>query len=1145
MAEDGQNRDVPNQPVTVGTRLNGVFEIEQKIAAGGMGEVFRGRNIATSELVAIKIILPEFSRDEMIRELFFKEARVLGSLNHPSIVRYHMFAVEPVLGRPYLVMEYIDGWSLDSFIRNSRPSIREVKTFVAKVADALSAAHHAGVIHRDLSPDNILLASRDLAQPKIIDFGIARTLQSGATILGNKFAGRENFASPEQYGLYGGNVTELSDVYCLGLIIVAMLRGEAIDMSGTQYEQVEKRRRIPDLADIDPELQPILRTMLQPDPADRHTTMKDIAALLTGQASIPPSVPEHVATPATPMDGVQPETQNASPLPNRNAVDQGADDVWAAPTPLDANQQPLASTTPFSQVTSDTPVAPPTLIRSPVWSETEHSPDRTVVIEDRDRKAAEWRSEQPTTPQEDDKAAVASIAFGSRPADGQPGARRLAAIFALDVVGYSRMMENDEAGALAAWKGYLDHTFAPAAAAHRGRIIKLIGDGALVEFASVVDAVQCAIAVQTPPAPASATAIVVRIGINLGDVIIDGDDIYGDGVNIAARLEPLAAPGGICISGIVKESIGNRVALAFEDGGDVMVKNIDRPIRIWRWQPGAAAKTTSSFSAVPLAPAATAGRNVAASRSRSRLPGWLGGAVGLALLATVGVYVLNMLGMVTIPHETASDDSGTTQPGQVDDAVDLPHQNKAVKDEPPLLPTQKEAKAQEEQKEKEKEKEKEKDTAVAHATVPSNVPDTRTSANQQDEELPGTSEKAKPSAEDDQRDAPASTTHTETASHENPKVEDDPKKTNDAVAQPTDAAIKKQREASTKDQTAELDASEIARREALKNMLPKSNDVPTVRDKKTDALKHSNDAGVEQATVATPTDDVDDVPVTRVTVDRKKAEPKVEPKKVDTEKEEPAVAVPGTMKDPANPNLVEPPPVVIEKKTPGNEEIVSLPGKIPPEVVEDPQPRTPGDWVRMFDGGPCFFADATEVASKAVGIVNVTNDLQKSNELDGAFIKKFGYEVQVRIAPIDDSQCLATSLLNTLSKLGPSQVRLKLDTDIVENGSSLGGSVLREDNGNGPIALLLVDRKGWVYDISDQLKAQEDGSLRFGGQIQDKGLADGKFRIVLALAGADELVAEVKFGPVKSEVLVPRLIDAAKLGGLEYGYGFFKIRKAK
>jgi adenylate cyclase len=169
--------------------------------------------------------------------------------------------------------------------------------------------------------------------------------------------------------------------------------------------------------------------------------------------------------------------------------------------------------------------------------------------------------------------------------------RRLAAVLAADVVGYSRLMGADEAGTLAALKRHREIVFDPAVVAHNGRIVKLIGDGTLAEFGSVVDAVNCALAVQRPAAPMPDAsprlpAIVLRIGINLGDVIIDSDDIYGDGVNVAARLEALARPGGICVSSVVHESVGNRIDVRFRDGGNMAVKNIDRPIRVWTWHPG-------------------------------------------------------------------------------------------------------------------------------------------------------------------------------------------------------------------------------------------------------------------------------------------------------------------------------------------------------------------------------------------------------------------------------------------------------------------------------------------------------------------------------------------------------------------------------
>ena len=160
--------------------------------------------------------------------------------------------------------------------------------------------------------------------------------------------------------------------------------------------------------------------------------------------------------------------------------------------------------------------------------------------------------------------------------------RRLAAILAADVVGYSKLMTENEEATLVQLQAHRSNLFDPKVAEHNGRIIKLIGDGTLVEFASVVDAVNCAIAIQLA-LDASGGAIRLRIGINLGDVIVDGEDIYGDGVNIAARLEALANPGGICVSDLVLQSIRTKTDVTFQDIGEQRLKNIDEPIRVWQW----------------------------------------------------------------------------------------------------------------------------------------------------------------------------------------------------------------------------------------------------------------------------------------------------------------------------------------------------------------------------------------------------------------------------------------------------------------------------------------------------------------------------------------------------------------------------------
>jgi adenylate cyclase len=165
--------------------------------------------------------------------------------------------------------------------------------------------------------------------------------------------------------------------------------------------------------------------------------------------------------------------------------------------------------------------------------------------------------------------------------------RRLAAILAADVAGYSRLMGSDEEGTLAALKALRAELTDPKIAEHRGRIVKTTGDGLLVEFASVVDAVRCAVEVQRAMAqcnqgiPAE-RRIEFRIGINLGDIIIEEHDIYGDGVNIAARLEALAEPGGICVSRVVRDQVRDKLDFGFKDLGEQQVKNITRPVRVYR-----------------------------------------------------------------------------------------------------------------------------------------------------------------------------------------------------------------------------------------------------------------------------------------------------------------------------------------------------------------------------------------------------------------------------------------------------------------------------------------------------------------------------------------------------------------------------------
>ena len=169
--------------------------------------------------------------------------------------------------------------------------------------------------------------------------------------------------------------------------------------------------------------------------------------------------------------------------------------------------------------------------------------------------------------------------------------RRLTAILAGDVVGYSRLMGADKEGTLSRLNAHRREFLEPKIADHRGRIVKRTGDGILIEFASAVDAARCAVEIQhgmierNAPVPQD-KRIELRIGIHVGDVIIEDSDIFGDGVNIAARLEGIAQPGGICISDDAYRQVRGKLDVNFQDGGEQELKNIARPVRVYQLQPG-------------------------------------------------------------------------------------------------------------------------------------------------------------------------------------------------------------------------------------------------------------------------------------------------------------------------------------------------------------------------------------------------------------------------------------------------------------------------------------------------------------------------------------------------------------------------------
>ncbi|TDP48796.1 serine/threonine-protein kinase [Zavarzinia compransoris] len=284
--------------------LGNTYRIEALIARGGMGEVYRARNETLGTLHAIKIIRAELAGSSTIVELFRREAMALRQLRSDAIVAYDgIFRDER--GRTYLVMEYVDGPSLARLIGVRPLPVEDVRRMAINVAAGLEIAHDKGVLHRDLSPDNIIFEGGDMMHPKIIDFGIARVDGAGeGTLLGGQVAGKISFIAPEQLGLYDGKVDARSDIYSLGLVMAAALLGRKLDMGRNIETALAARRQVPDLSALPEALRPVIAAMLQPDPAKRPASMSDVILRLytpgSLRSSLPPAPAIDVPAPAAP-----------------------------------------------------------------------------------------------------------------------------------------------------------------------------------------------------------------------------------------------------------------------------------------------------------------------------------------------------------------------------------------------------------------------------------------------------------------------------------------------------------------------------------------------------------------------------------------------------------------------------------------------------------------------------------------------------------------------------------------------------------------------------------------------------------------------------------------------------------------------------
>src|SRR5215471_7934666 len=262
--------------LTPGNLLGNTYVIEALLARGGMGEVYRARHVELGTEHAIKIILPSLADDPKIVQLFRDEARKLGRVNNDAVVDYEGFFRDE-RGLRYLVMEFVHGESLDQILRGRRLEADEVLRLRDRLARGLAAAHEKGIVHRDVSPENILLPGGSVDRAKLIDFGIAKSTDpSGMTVIGGDFAGKYSYVSPEQVGLFGGRVDLRSDIYSLGLVLAAaaMGFGKKLDMGSTAPTMIAARQKVPDLSEVPAVLRPVIARMLEPRPDDRPPSMR-------------------------------------------------------------------------------------------------------------------------------------------------------------------------------------------------------------------------------------------------------------------------------------------------------------------------------------------------------------------------------------------------------------------------------------------------------------------------------------------------------------------------------------------------------------------------------------------------------------------------------------------------------------------------------------------------------------------------------------------------------------------------------------------------------------------------------------------------------------------------------------------------------
>ncbi len=264
-----------------GTVIGHTYIIEELLGSGDLGEVYRAKHVELGTAHALKLIPSSLAGDPRTVQLLVEEARKLARVRHDAVVSYEgLFRDEQ--GRRYLVTEHVDGPPLAAVIAGRRLEPDEVLRLRDRLAEGLTAVHGRGIIHRDLSPETIILPDGDIGRAKLTGFGFAKTAETGdATLIGVNLLTHHTYASPEQLGLFGGHINSRSDLYSLGLVLAsaAIGFGGTLDMGATPAAAIAARQKAPDLSAVPEPLRPVIAPLLEPNPQDRPASARALPGI--------------------------------------------------------------------------------------------------------------------------------------------------------------------------------------------------------------------------------------------------------------------------------------------------------------------------------------------------------------------------------------------------------------------------------------------------------------------------------------------------------------------------------------------------------------------------------------------------------------------------------------------------------------------------------------------------------------------------------------------------------------------------------------------------------------------------------------------------------------------------------------------------